>query len=194
MYKCCLSSTSSPTYVTCVLFDVSHSDRCAVISHCAFDLQLMSWYLPYIPLLCLTQLSLLSPVHLYPSATADGNCSTVPVCTPPSPSNLVSTLKDQAMMLELSAVCSSHQDTWGLLFYAGIGHFSSSRSSTSHRVFTISLKGSMEAWARQPGFVTALPQIKQTMPGKSFKLPWLSHFLCVKWTIGACFPLLPCRW
>ena len=29
---------SLQTFVTCVLFDDSHSDRCEVISHCGFDL------------------------------------------------------------------------------------------------------------------------------------------------------------
>ena len=31
-------STSSPTFVICVLFDDSHFNRCEVISHCGFDL------------------------------------------------------------------------------------------------------------------------------------------------------------
>ena len=31
-----LFSTSSPTLVTCGLFDGSHSDRCEVVSHCVF--------------------------------------------------------------------------------------------------------------------------------------------------------------
>ena len=31
-------STSSPTFVVCVLFNDSHSDRCKVISHCGFNL------------------------------------------------------------------------------------------------------------------------------------------------------------
>ena len=35
-----LFSTSSPTFVTCVLFDDSHFDRCEVISHFGFDLHL----------------------------------------------------------------------------------------------------------------------------------------------------------
>ena len=33
-----LFSTSSPTFVICVLFDDSHSDRHEAISHCCFDL------------------------------------------------------------------------------------------------------------------------------------------------------------
>ena len=33
-----LFSTSSPTFVICVVFDDSHSDKCVVISHCGFDL------------------------------------------------------------------------------------------------------------------------------------------------------------
>ena len=32
-----LFSTSSPTFITCGLFDDSHSDRCEVISHCGSD-------------------------------------------------------------------------------------------------------------------------------------------------------------
>jgi len=35
-----LFSTFLPTFVICVLFDGSHSDRCEVISHSAFDLHL----------------------------------------------------------------------------------------------------------------------------------------------------------
>ena len=34
-----LFSTSSSTFVICVLFADSHSDRCEVISHCSFNLQ-----------------------------------------------------------------------------------------------------------------------------------------------------------
>ena len=34
-----LFSTSSPTFVICVLFGDSHSDRYEVISHCGFCLQ-----------------------------------------------------------------------------------------------------------------------------------------------------------
>ena len=33
-----LFSTSSPMFVTCVVFDDSHSDRYEVIAHCGFDL------------------------------------------------------------------------------------------------------------------------------------------------------------
>ena len=33
-----LFSTSLPTFVICVLFDDSYSDRCGVISHCGSDL------------------------------------------------------------------------------------------------------------------------------------------------------------
>ena len=33
-----LSSTSSPTFVICVLFVDSHSYRCELVSHCGFDL------------------------------------------------------------------------------------------------------------------------------------------------------------
>ena len=36
--KCSISSTSSPTFVICRLFDNSLSDRCEGISHCSFDL------------------------------------------------------------------------------------------------------------------------------------------------------------
>ena len=38
VYKCSLFTTSSPTFVICVLFDDSHSDKNEVISHCGFDL------------------------------------------------------------------------------------------------------------------------------------------------------------
>ena len=37
-YKGSLFSTSSSTFVTCVLFDNSCSERCEVISHCSFNL------------------------------------------------------------------------------------------------------------------------------------------------------------
>ena len=36
-----LSSTSLPAFVTCFLFDDSHSERCEVLSHCGSDL--ISW-------------------------------------------------------------------------------------------------------------------------------------------------------
>ena len=38
MHEGSLFSTSSPTFVICVVFDDSHSDRYEVISHCGFDL------------------------------------------------------------------------------------------------------------------------------------------------------------
>ena len=38
VYEGSLFSTISPTFVICVLFDGSHSDRCEVISHCGLDL------------------------------------------------------------------------------------------------------------------------------------------------------------
>ena len=34
-------STSSPTFVSCVPFEKSHSDRCEVIPHCGFDLNFL---------------------------------------------------------------------------------------------------------------------------------------------------------
>ena len=37
-------ATFSPTFVTCCLFDNSHSDRCERISHCVFDLHLFEEY------------------------------------------------------------------------------------------------------------------------------------------------------
>ena len=42
VYGGSLFSTSSPTFVICVLFDDSHSDRC-VISHYGFDLHCPLW-------------------------------------------------------------------------------------------------------------------------------------------------------
>ena len=38
VYEGSLFSISSPTFVICVLFHDSHSDRCEEISHCGFDL------------------------------------------------------------------------------------------------------------------------------------------------------------
>ena len=38
LYEGSFFSTSLPTFVICILFDDSHSDRCEVISHCGFDL------------------------------------------------------------------------------------------------------------------------------------------------------------
>ena len=38
VYKASFVSKSSSTLVICGLFDVSHSNRCEVISHCGFDL------------------------------------------------------------------------------------------------------------------------------------------------------------
>ena len=38
MYECSLFSTSSPTFVICVPFENSHSDRYEVIPQCGFDL------------------------------------------------------------------------------------------------------------------------------------------------------------
>ena len=38
VYKGSPFSTSSPTFVICVLFDNGHSDQCEVISYWAFDL------------------------------------------------------------------------------------------------------------------------------------------------------------
>ena len=38
MQECSLSSTPSPAFIVCRLFDDGHSDRCEVISHCSFDL------------------------------------------------------------------------------------------------------------------------------------------------------------
>ena len=38
VYEGSLSSMTSPTFVICVLLDDGHSDRCEVVSHCAFDL------------------------------------------------------------------------------------------------------------------------------------------------------------
>ena len=39
VYKGPLFSTSSSTFVICILFDDSHSDRCEMIPHCDFNLQ-----------------------------------------------------------------------------------------------------------------------------------------------------------
>ena len=36
VYEGSLFSTSLPTFVICVIFDSSHSDRCEMISHCGF--------------------------------------------------------------------------------------------------------------------------------------------------------------
>ena len=38
VYEVYLSSTSSPTFVICVLLNDSHSYRCEFVSHCDFDL------------------------------------------------------------------------------------------------------------------------------------------------------------
>ena len=38
VYKGSLFSKSLPTWIICRFFDVSHSDRCEVISHCGLDL------------------------------------------------------------------------------------------------------------------------------------------------------------
>ena len=35
---------SSPTFVICVLFDGSYSDRCEVIPHCGFDLHITDFF------------------------------------------------------------------------------------------------------------------------------------------------------
>ena len=42
MYEGLLFFTSPPTFVICVFFDDSHSDRCEVISHCGFDLHFLN--------------------------------------------------------------------------------------------------------------------------------------------------------
>ena len=39
-----LSTTSSPPFVICGFFDVSHSHRCEVITHCDFDLHSSEFY------------------------------------------------------------------------------------------------------------------------------------------------------
>ena len=36
--ECSLSSTSSPAFIVCRLFEEGHSDACEVTSHCSFDL------------------------------------------------------------------------------------------------------------------------------------------------------------
>ena len=38
VYEVSLFFTSLPTFVICILFEDSHSDKCEVISHCGFDL------------------------------------------------------------------------------------------------------------------------------------------------------------
>ena len=37
VYECSFFSTSLATFVICVLFDNSHSNRCVVISHCGIS-------------------------------------------------------------------------------------------------------------------------------------------------------------
>ena len=44
IYESSSFSTPSPTFVICILFDDSHSDKCQVISYCGFDFHFLDYY------------------------------------------------------------------------------------------------------------------------------------------------------